>query len=384
MSETSVFDKYPDVSFIDNATLKETTEKCVSWYKEHYMNVTGEDISLENGEQVKLLLDTMAYMHFQKLVYLDNLGKMNLLKYATGAFLDNLGANVSQPPRDIGKKAIVTMRVVLSKIQNTDYIVPAGTLFATADDTFFESVRELVIASGKQEGEVLCRCTEAGSEGNGYAPGDINSLVSALPYVQEVINITESSGGEEEQSDEDYAESVYLAASKYNTTGNEDAYKYVIRQVNSQIGDIIIVNPSALQVVITFLMKDGSIPSDELLQEVTYEVKNKFKKSLNDYVTVKAPAEVSYDIDMVYWINESDRKNAAEIQQKVSEAKDKYKRWQAEKLSRDINPDMLHHFVMGAGVKRAVVNQPQYTVMNDSCVSICSSENVVYGGLEDD
>ncbi len=29
---------------------------------------------------------------------------MNLLKYATGAFLDNLGANVSQPPRDAGKR----------------------------------------------------------------------------------------------------------------------------------------------------------------------------------------------------------------------------------------------------------------------------------------
>ncbi len=384
MSEISVFDKYPDVSFIDNATLKGTIEKCTSYYEEHYREITGEEIRLGEAEPVKLLLDTIAYMHYQKLVYLDQLGKMNLLKYATGEFLDNLGANVSQPPRTAGKRAMVSMQVCLSKTQSEDYIVPSGTMFATDDDIFFESTTELIIPARKTDGIVLCLCTESGTAGNGYEPGEVDTIVTALPYIQNVVNTTTSSGGEDEQSDEAYAESVYLATSRYNTTGNEDAYKYIIRQVSSQIGDIVIDTPSPLRVIITFLMKDGTIPPDELLQAVGNSVKSEFKKTLNDYVTVKPPSTEEFEIDAKYWINESDRKNAAEIHKKVESAVEKYKRWQSEKLGRDINPDMLRHCIMGAGVKRVEVVSPQYTVMESGCVAVCGTQDMKYGGLEDD
>ena len=222
MSEISVFDSYPDVSFIDHATLQGTMEKCIAWYEERYEELTREKIQLKDADPVKLLLDTLSYMHFQRLMYLDQLGKMNLLKYAHGAFLDNLGANVSQPPRDLGKKAYVTIEVTLSKMQENTYTIPAGTLFVSGDNVFFESSEDLAIPAGELSGRVLCYCTEPGTDGNGYAPGEINALVTSLPYVQDAVNISESSGGEDEETDEDYAESVYLAASKPNTTGSDD------------------------------------------------------------------------------------------------------------------------------------------------------------------
>lgn len=384
MSETSVFEGYPEVSFIDNATLQGTLEKCLAWYKERHREVTGEEIRLEDADPMKLLLDTMAYMHFQRLMYLDQLGKMNLLKYSHGAFLDNLGANVSQPPRDLGKRAYVKMQVILSKEQKNDYIIPAGTLFASEDNTFFESGEDLILPAGCLSGEVLCTCTEPGEDGNGYEVGEIQSLVTALPYVQDVMNTTVSTGGEEEESDESYAESVFLAASQPNTTGNDDGYKYVIRQVSSQIGDIMIDNPTPLQVDISFLLKDGTLPSDELIYAVETAVKNSFKRSLNDYITVKIPETAGYEIDVKYWINESDRAKSLEIQKEVKSAIDRYKLWQAGKLGRDINPGMLQHYMMGAGIKRMVVNAPKDTVVEKGTVPLCSSVNVVYGGIEDD
>lgn len=380
----SVFDSYPEVSFIDNATLSGTMEQCITWYEERHREITGEEIRLEDADPVKLLLDTMAYMHFQKLMYLDQLGKMNLLKYSHGAFLDNLGANVSQPPRDLGKKAYVKMKVILSKEQKDDYTIPAGTMFAAEDNTFFESGEDLIIPAGKLDGEVLCYCTEPGTDGNEYEPGEIQSLVTALPYVQDVVNVTNSSGGEEEESDADYAESVYLAASRPNTTGSDDGYKYVIRQMSSQIGDIMIDNPTPLQVVISFLMKDGTIPPDELIYAVETAVKNSFKRSLNDYITVKKPETAPYNIDVKYWINESDRAKAAEIQKEAESAIERYKLWQAGKLGRDINPGMLQHYMMGAGVKRMVVNAPKDTIIEKGVVPLCGSVKVTYGGIEDD
>lgn len=384
MSEISVFDSYPEVSFINNTTLQETIERCVTWYEERYKELRGEDIHLEKSSSVKLLLDTMAYMHFQRLMYLDQLGKMNLLKYSHGVFLDNLGANVSQPPRNLGKKAHVKMKVILSKEQKNEYIIPAGTMFASEDNTFFESDKDLIVPAGCLSGEVLCTCTEPGEDGNGYEIGEIQSIVTAIPYIQEVMNTTVSSGGEEEESDEVYAEHVFLAASRPNTTGNDDGYKYVIRQVSSQIGDIMIDNPTPLRVVISFLLKDGTIPSSELINLVEAAVKDSFKRSLGDYITVKVPETVEYDIDVKYWINESDRVKSLEIQKEVENAIACYKLWQSEKLGRDINPGMLQYYMMGSGIKRAEVNFPKDKVIEKGTVPVCGNVNVVYGGIEDD
>ncbi len=384
MSGINVFDSYPDVSFIDNATLEETMDKCIAWYEEHFREITGETVKLESADQVKLLLDTMAYMHFQKLMYLDQLGKMNLLKYSQGAFLDNLAANVSQPPRNLGKKAHVTMRVNLSKEQETDYVVPEGTMFATEDNTFFESGSDLIIPAGDLSGDVLCYCTEPGTDGNGYEIGSVNSLVTALPYIQDVMNLTISNGGEEEETDEDYAESVYLAASKPNTTGTEDSYKYAIRQVSSRIGDVDINTPTPLHVDITFLLSDGTIPSEELIIAASDAVRRAAKKSLNDYITIRQPETAAYEIDVKYWINESDRAKTAEIQKTVKEAVEEYKTWQSSKLGRDINPGKLQSFIMNAGVKRVIVNEPKDTVVERGYVSLCTDARVEYGGIEDD
>ncbi len=380
----SVFDSYPEVSFINNATLEGTLKNCKEWYEKHHEEITGEPVELADTDQIKLLLDTMAYMHWQRLCYIDQVGKMNLLKYATGAFLDNLGANVSQPPRDAGKKAHVTMRIVLSKKLEVDYTIPAGTIFSAEDDVFFESERDVIISAGAQMGDVLCLCTEPGTDGNGYKERDISEIVTPLTYVQEVYNITESSGGEDEESDEAYAESVYLAPSKPNTTGNEDGYEYVIRQVSSQIGDIQIHTPTPLHVDIVFLMEDGECPSDELVAAVASAVKNPAKKSLNDYITVNKPKTVDYEIDVNYYINESDRSKVSEIQKAVTEAVDAYTKWQSEKIGRDISPDRLMYYIKATGVKRVVIMSPRATVIESGQVAKCGNKSVQYGGIEDD
>lgn len=380
----SVFDNYPEVSFINNATLEGTLKDCKEWYEKHHEEITGEPVELADTDQIKLLLDTMAYMHWQRLCYIDQVGKMNLLKYATGAFLDNLGANVSQPPRDAGKKAHVTMRIVLSKKLEVDYTIPAGTIFSAEDDVFFESERDVIISAGAQTGDVLCFCTEPGTDGNGYEERDISEIVTPLTYVQEVYNITASSGGEDEESDEAYAESVYLAPSKPNTTGNDDGYEYVIRQVSSQIGDIQIQTPTPLHVDIVFLMEDGECPSDELVAAVASAVKNPAKKSLNDYITVNKPKTVDYEIDVNYYINESDRSKVSEIQKAVTEAVDAYTKWQSEKIGRDISPDRLMYYIMATGVKRVVIMSPSATVIESGQVAKCGNKSVQYGGIEDD
>ena len=175
-----------------------------------------------------------------------------------------------------------------------------------------------------------------------------------------------------------------MAASKPNTTGNEDGYEYVIRQVSSQIGDIQIQTPTPLHVGIVFLMKNGECPSDELIAAVDTAVKNSAKKSLNDYITVNKPETVDYAITIKYYINESDRSKAAEIQKAVVEAVESYKQWQSEKIGRDISPWKLIYHIISTGAKRVEIISPTATTIAAGKVANCTSQSVQYGGIEDD
>lgn len=58
--------------------------------------------------------------------------------------------------------------------------------------------------------------------------------------------------------------------------------------------------------------------------------------------------------------------------------------WQRQKLGLDINPSELIYRLKAAGVKRVEVRSPQFTTVNEACVAIPTSTNLIYGGLEDD
>jgi len=105
---------------------------------------------------------------------------------------------------------------------------------------------------------------------------------------------------------------------------------------------------------------------------------------MNDHITVLAPTAASYTLTMTYYINESDKTRAGQIQTRVNEAVADYVLWQRSRIGRDINPDELIQRVKAAGAKRVVITSPVYIAVNDESVAICTSQTVTYGGLEDD
>jgi hypothetical protein len=84
--------EYPDISFIDNLTQEDLLDKMLTWYMEKRKEITGKDITLGLADDRRLILQTGAYYIYQAFMMTDNAGKMGLLKYATGDFLENLGA----------------------------------------------------------------------------------------------------------------------------------------------------------------------------------------------------------------------------------------------------------------------------------------------------
>ena len=86
-------EKLPDVSFIDDdINLEGIQKQMVQDYKDKYHEETEEDVTLERGEPISLILYACSVQIYQMYMFVDRAGKQNLLKYAYGEFLDNLAA----------------------------------------------------------------------------------------------------------------------------------------------------------------------------------------------------------------------------------------------------------------------------------------------------
>ena len=81
-------------------------------------------------------------------------------------------------------------------------------------------------------------------------------------------------------------------------------------------------------------------------------------------MTVSAPADVLYSIDLVYYINRSDSNRAVAIQRAVNAAVDAYITWQRT-IGRDINPDELRARIKKAGARRPGLRMPAQRVFHD-------------------
>lgn len=89
-------------------------------------------------------------------------------------------------------------------------------------------------------------------------------------------------------------------------------------------------------------------------------------------------------LDVKYYINTSDLKRADTIKANVAAAVDQYVIWQRSKIGRDINPSQLIQMMVSAGAKRVEVKLPVFQVVGATNVAKLVSQNVAYGGIEDD
>lgn len=372
----------PDVSFIGDVTLKDIEDSLVRDYEEKYFETTGEKIILARADPVTLLLYACAVQFYQGYKYIDKAGKMDLLKYAYGPYLDHI-ASMKGITREQAKPARVMVRFTLSEVRPNTIEIPQGTQ-VTDGSMYFETEQYAEIKPGSGYTDVECVCLVSGSEGNDLQPGEINTLVNPIPYVASVSNIEETAGGVDIEDDDSMKERVYIAPSSYSVAGPEDAYRYWVKTFNSGISDVLVQSDNPVDVIVEFIMSDGELPTTGLIQGLQLYLQNKQIRPLTDKVTVKAPDTVDYKLDVRYYINTSDLKRADTIKANVTASVEQYIVWQRSKIGRDINPSQLIQMMVSAGAKRVEVKLPVFQVVGAANVAKLVSQTVTYGGIEDD
>ncbi|WP_295163448.1 baseplate assembly protein [Selenomonas sp. F0473] len=338
--------------------------------------------TLAASDPVRLFLESLASVIAHQRALIDFTGKMNLLAYARGDYLDHIGLLVGTE-RLPAAAATAHFEIKLSALRPDSVVIPKGTRIGTAEQVLFALDADTIIKAGGLTARVSGTCTEKGGVGNGYAAGTIRDIVDPIPYVTSITNTTVSEGGANAEDDDAFRRRIQEAPEHFSTAGPNTAYAYFAKKASPLIADVKCTSPAPGVVNIYPLLTAGQLPGEEILNAVKAVLSDDSVRPLTDKVEVRSPSGVSYDVNLTYYIDEENAARATEIKAAVERTVDDYILWQRARIGRDVNPTELYYRIRGAGAKRAVITAPTFTAVGETSIATVRGKTVAYGGLED-
>jgi len=342
---------------------------------------TGEKISVTNADydaDIRAILSAINYMGECMTNVINTQVNNNLVLFCDEPNLIYKGVerNVYRLPAE---KADTVLKFTVSESAPEAVTIPAGTK-ATADGAiFFETVEDVTCEPGEYI-SVDALSTEATKDANGYSVGSINVIVNTIPYVTEVTNTAISSDGADIEDLEAFRQRVLFAPLTYSSVGTVNGYKYGALSVSAAIADVAVTHDDN-EIYVYILCQDGTLPSQDLIDQVEAHITQDDIKDATDLVTVLPAEEVEYTVSLTYKISQRDTERVTEIQEAVEEAIDEYIRSINVQMGLPINPEMLQKAAYQAGAASVTIASPSYTSLAEYEIAKCTSKTVTYNGL---
>lgn len=363
----------------------------IIWITAAYEEMLGVTVQPASPEQ--LFIRWMAEQIVLERVMTNYAANQNIPSRAVGDNLDALAEMFYMKERPQAKTATCTIRFHISEAQEFAVLIPGGTRVTDASGTIvWATLEDVYVNAGETYADVKVQCQTTGKAGNGFVAGQINSIVDPFAYFLSCENLTESDGGADAAKDEEFYELMRLSMDAYSDAGARGAYIYFAKQVSTEIADVAATSPTPCVVKLYALMKDGKPASEEIKAAILAACDEDTVRPLADRVSVEDPETVQYNVEFTYYMpsQAATGASAAEIENRVRAAVDKYNEWQCGKLGRDINPSYLVGLLMQTGIKRVVPSSPAFTPLNDGNnldapqVAAVGHVNIINGGYEDE
>lgn len=369
----------PDkVDFVDTDTTALVTKLINSFEKEF-------NCTLYPADPRRAFILWLASVIIQERVLINESAKQNLPRYAVNENLDSLSELFHDVPRLGQQFATVTLKFNISTTLEEDYIITDPLTVTPDGDINYTTEGHIIFKAGETSAIIGATCTTPGNIGNGFLPGQINKLISdEFLYFQSVENTTESAGGSDSETDDNYYNRMRESEEAYSTAGPTGSYIYHAKSVSPLISDVSAESPTPGYCEIRVLLQDGGIPTEEMLQRVLDHINGDIRRPLTDLVKVFLPITETFDIDLTYYIPKEQAQSTKEIQAAVDDAINKYISWQTSKMGRDINPSYFYACLMAAGIKRVEINAPVFKVVEPGHVALLNEKKITFGGLEDE
>lgn len=352
-------------------------EKILSELIADYEQRTGKTLLPAHIE--RLLINSFAYRETLTRQEINEAYRQQHVRFATGLMLDLCGDDVNTPRLE-ASAARCTVR-----FSARDFVgevnIPIGTQISVGD-MVFATIEQGQLSPNRPQMDLQAACVKTGSCGNGWAVGQINTLITPLTGARQITahNVSVPTGGAEVESDETYRERVLLAPESFSVAGSVGAYQYWARAVSPAICDVHVANALDGQgheiggtVAVTILTKTG-LPERELLNQVQTELSGEKKRPLCDTVSVRAPETVDYAINAELVLLTG--ANALEVKTAAETAWAKYESTRREKLGGDIVPLDIQKVLQVAGVYNVNLTEPTLCVVQPNQWARCTSVRI--------
>ena len=290
------------------------------------------------GQLERLMLNVATYRELLVRIGIQNAAEQNLVNYATGLNLDQLGALLAVD-RLAASSATVTLQFSRSDTTGT-LLIPAGSSARQSGSAvLFTTDTDATINNGQTSVTVTASALATGISGNGFSIGAIAQLVEVPNGVNAVTNTTASAGGNDPETDEAFRTRIKLAPNQFSVAGSKGAYKFHALSADVSIIDVAVLGPEdrggadPVTVDVYPLINDG-LPSSLILGAVTAALNLDTIRPLTDIVNVSAPIEVSYDITALVTIFDAAEQSIVEAG--LTAAINAYTTERASRLGNDI------------------------------------------------
>ncbi len=155
----------------------------------------------------------------------------------------------------------------------------------------------MTIDAGELTASVNAASTTEGPTGNGFQPGQIDSIVTAIPASIEVENLTTSSGGIEQETDDRFRLRITNAFERISKAGPLEGYKQLVRSVHQSIVDVHVERSQPGYIVITPLTTVG-VSTDELDAQILTACDPETAIPMGDYVSIAKATTQNFDVTM--------------------------------------------------------------------------------------
>lgn len=278
----------PEPHFVDRDPAAITAQSVAE-----YEAATGRVLQPAQLEQ--LIINQVAYRETLARIAAQEVGKQNLVEFATFPALDHLGqlVGVTRLP---ARSATAAVTFTAAQGASVAISIPAGTRVATADGkVVFATTAEAVIAAGEDTIDVEVAAAVEGVAANGYVPGTITKIIDPVALVASVTNTTETTAGADIEPDVQLRERIKLAPNEFSLAGPRKAYIALARKAHQDIVSVAVLSPQPGDIDIYPLTKSG-LPSQAIKDLVLAAVDAEDKRPHGDSVQVLDPVAVAYAI----------------------------------------------------------------------------------------
>lgn len=376
--------EYPDIQFVE--TDAEIIENSMIALYEEMMKAYGrKDYKMQPASPERVFIGWCAAIVIQQRVLIDETARKNVPRYAKGKYLDSLAELYKDIERLPATPAVAVFRCYISVEKQESVFVPKGTRITFDHEIVFETTEELEIKAGQTYGDVNGQCQTPGVVGNNLAAGQVKEIVDVYDYYLKVENITKTGGGAEEEGDVEYYNRMRESMESFSTAGPVNGYIYHAKSVSAAIADVAATSPEPGIVDVRILLQDSEQPTEAVLKEAEDALTAYDIRPMTDYVTVSAPEEDPFEIDVTFYIERNSQASSSIIEKDAREAVEQYISWQTGKMGRDINPSRLIEQMMGAGIKRVEIRKPVFQAVEETHVAriVRDTMKVLNGGVED-